>query len=514
MDARGVLGGVVQQFGQRMACLRELVQNAIDADTDRVDIRFDRDGGFARIQVEDYGCGMSLEDIDIYLLNVFRSSKEGDLQTIGKFGIGFVSVFALQPRHVVVETSKDGEHTRIVIDHDYAIRYYQGEPRLGTAVSMYLDADDKRLAELARDGLAFLEHSCQYVDIELVLHAEAVGGAQQLNRPFDLDLPYVARWSEPGTEVVVGYGDPAPGLCLMNRRLTLLREPRALLPGVSALVSSRHIEHNLARNAVIQDNKLERVMARVKALIDDTLFPMLLRDFQQAEAGPHPAKTLDVVVQIVANDRKPPYDALLDLPVVPVISDGEERRISLKRALTLAAGGALVTVLDLDSESLAGQVARRFTVVRSTALWPIGEALGKLAGDELLDADRDFGACLPVSLPIRARLLPLLDAARRWLPTGLIVEPVRLHLPGTEPRLALRVETIGAVWRSGETPEGALVALQAAHPLTRALEALAHRRPALAGHLLTHALAVDGVVPADANDLLDVWLATEEPAVP
>ena len=141
MNTDAVLQGVIQQFSQRAACLRELVQNAIDADTDRVDVWFDREDALYRVAVEDYGCGMTREHIDSFLLNVFKSSKEDDLESIGKFGIGFVSVFAMEPAYVVVETSRDGEHTRIVIDQALSIQYFEGEPRVGTAVSLYLRLD-------------------------------------------------------------------------------------------------------------------------------------------------------------------------------------------------------------------------------------------------------------------------------------------------------------------------------------------------------------------------------------
>ena len=62
---------------------------------------------------------MDRATIEGYLLTLFRSSKEQDLTKIGKFGIGFVSLFAVEPELVVVDTARDGVHHRVIFDSDY-----------------------------------------------------------------------------------------------------------------------------------------------------------------------------------------------------------------------------------------------------------------------------------------------------------------------------------------------------------------------------------------------------------
>ena len=100
--ARGVLNNLVTQFASPFDAMRELVQNSIDAGTSQVDVWVDFEtgpggAGVIAIHVDDYGEGMNEAIIDQQFTKLFASDKEGDLTKIGKFGIGFVSVFALEP---------------------------------------------------------------------------------------------------------------------------------------------------------------------------------------------------------------------------------------------------------------------------------------------------------------------------------------------------------------------------------------------------------------------------------
>jgi hypothetical protein len=70
------------------------------------------------IEVADAGEGMTREIIDNRLTRLFSSAKEGDYTKIGRFGIGFVSVFALDPEIVCVDTGRAGEHWRVVFRRD------------------------------------------------------------------------------------------------------------------------------------------------------------------------------------------------------------------------------------------------------------------------------------------------------------------------------------------------------------------------------------------------------------
>src|SRR5262245_53282464 len=104
---------MVRQFADPHAYYRELVQNSIDAGATRVDVSLsfvsDNGGdaaadaaavtqGVLHIAVADDGGGMDQATIERGLLVLFRSTKDGDPTKIGKFGVGFFSVFAAGPR--------------------------------------------------------------------------------------------------------------------------------------------------------------------------------------------------------------------------------------------------------------------------------------------------------------------------------------------------------------------------------------------------------------------------------
>ena len=113
-----VFQNLVDQFSDPFTCLRELVQNAMDAGTETIEVktRYLDDPGGVMLEIRDFGAGMTRDIIDTKLTRLFASDKENDLTKIGKFGIGFVSVFSLKPELVTVDTGRDGEFWRIAFD--------------------------------------------------------------------------------------------------------------------------------------------------------------------------------------------------------------------------------------------------------------------------------------------------------------------------------------------------------------------------------------------------------------
>jgi molecular chaperone HtpG len=143
----GLVADMVRQFADPYAFLRELVQNGIDAGATSLEVRIERaiDGTVAT-SVTDDGAGMSLETIQGPLLTLFESSKEGDSKKIGKYGVGFVSVFSTEPDEVQVTTWRDGQAwlVRLLKDHSYEVN--DAGPREGSGTTVTLL---KRLEEPA-----------------------------------------------------------------------------------------------------------------------------------------------------------------------------------------------------------------------------------------------------------------------------------------------------------------------------------------------------------------------------
>src|SRR3989338_6510013 len=115
--AQGMVLDLVNQFSDTLAFYRELIQNSIDAGSNRIDVSLEyvlEPGGQGKavMRVEDDGGGMDEDIIDNFLLVLFKSSKENDLTKIGKFGVGFLSVFAPKPSLGRASTSQNKEKQR------------------------------------------------------------------------------------------------------------------------------------------------------------------------------------------------------------------------------------------------------------------------------------------------------------------------------------------------------------------------------------------------------------------
>ena len=93
---------------------------------------------------------MSEEIIDDQLTTLFSSSKENDLTKIGKFGIGFVSVFALRPKGVLVQTGRDGEYWEVFFDARPELLQDRRSttPVEGTQITLFIEGDRARYTEL------------------------------------------------------------------------------------------------------------------------------------------------------------------------------------------------------------------------------------------------------------------------------------------------------------------------------------------------------------------------------
>ncbi|MEM7354409.1 MAG: ATP-binding protein, partial [Acidobacteriota bacterium] len=97
VETADALERLIHQFSDPLSFFRELIQNAIDAGTPEIDVAFSYQQGVMTISVDDYGEGMDRRIIDTKLTRLFSSGKEDDFTKIGRFGIGFVSVFAIHP---------------------------------------------------------------------------------------------------------------------------------------------------------------------------------------------------------------------------------------------------------------------------------------------------------------------------------------------------------------------------------------------------------------------------------
>ena len=280
--AGSALDMLVRQFSQPLACLRELVQNAIDAGTNQVEVTLahDTESGCLRLSVSDTGEGMTEHIIGTQLTRLFASSKEGDLTKVGKFGIGFVSVFALQPKAVVVDTGRQGENWRVLFKEDRSfelLRLPHGVE--GTTVHLYLSRDQHKIDELREKVRETLTFWCRHCCVQITVDGKPIGA------DFALLDPVQVSYEESGTRLVLAVN--AQAACFYgfyNQGLTLLEGTKSPIPHLSFKLDSRYLEHTLTRDNVIQNQDYAKGMALLDRVLKK-VYPATLYEHLRSGAG-------------------------------------------------------------------------------------------------------------------------------------------------------------------------------------------------------------------------------------
>lgn len=295
--SKDLVDELVHQFTDPYAAYRELIQNSIDAGSARIEVtlafRPNPSGGLLTATVQDWGEGMNRKVIEDYLITKFRSSKENDLTKIGKYGIGFVSVFALEPDAVTVDTAKDGESWRVLFKPDRSYQLLKvAEPFEGTRVTLHQASTAAAYQEHVTRARDALTRWCRHSEVDVAFSAGGADGtppgpAQTLHEPVAVDAPFQVEHREDGLHVVAGPSRAAPAVSgFYNRGLTLLETTEELLPGVALKIVSRTLEHTLTRDNVRRDQHFARALQVAKKLSEGPLLAALPQELEKAAARP------------------------------------------------------------------------------------------------------------------------------------------------------------------------------------------------------------------------------------
>jgi hypothetical protein len=281
-----LLARLVAQFASPYDFLRELVQNAIDAGSDTVEVvlytHADDDGrAVFELVVSDAGAGMDEPIIDRELTRLFGSSKSGDRTKIGGFGIGFVSVFAWQPARVLVQTGRGGETWELVFHEDRRFEKHRvDEPFEGTTVRLFrrgAPSERPAIAEAVRDSLW---RWCRYCPIEITFEDVADGNGPELIQ--DAPLPegeaLVVAAEREQSRLRVAFAVPSHVTLLRGGLVLAEGTPLEQLPHIGARMGrtrehlrvwadSARLRPNLARDTVIDDAGRRAVEQEVETMI-------------------------------------------------------------------------------------------------------------------------------------------------------------------------------------------------------------------------------------------------------
>ena len=326
--AAEALSALVDQFSQRSAFVRELIQNSLDAGSGRVELHVTEDDDELIVSVRDDGEGMTLEIIQNYLLVLFSSSKERDRTRIGKFGVGFASVFSLRPRLVIVDTGRDGKFYRVIFDAERRYTLAElDEPVEGTLVTLEVPKRDDAPAALAQELLDAAQYWCRYARAEVITSAAVKGLSRppaRVQAPFAVESLVTVSVEEPGFRAVMGYWhEPAAPVGFFNRGLTLLESVEDVLPGVTFKVEASALEHTLTRDNVVRDRRFAEVIERLRALAAGPLRDRWLTELRAVNKSGPAERHAALLRLAVADLRRLPEDEAL-------LSTADGARVSLK----------------------------------------------------------------------------------------------------------------------------------------------------------------------------------------
>lgn len=491
-----VLDSLVKQFADRYAFIRELLQNSLDAGAARIDVAMTWDGREFRVEVRDDGEGMDRPIIEGYLLTLFRSTKEDDLTKIGKFGIGFTSIFAMEPFEVVVDTGRDGVWHRVTFDEQRAYTLSRlADPYEGTTVTLRMARGRAAATEDARKIRAAALRWCRYADATITTSAHGTDeewDATPVAAAFTVDAPVVVTEESDGLRVVLGpHAAGTPPIGFYNRGITLWEGDEGLLPGVCFRAAGRHLEHTLTRDNVIRDRHFDHVMAAVRAAAGTRL-----RDAVHAEAGA--AATAGDLARVTrlfaAIHADAPWTWREDAPLLPghgralTLADLRGARSWLGK---LAGAGPTIWWAPPGCPVAAAAAATGLPiVVAALAEDPhLAWVVRALEGARRAITDGYF---LATAAKVEGPVAALFAAA------GVLAADLRGG--GLDQRLAVALPGPWGLGRAPAPARGGTLVVRANHPLVAKLAALA---PAIGGPLLAHAARVDAGLPTGAGAVAD-----------
>jgi hypothetical protein len=256
-----------RRYGQdEQVFLRELAQNARDAGASRIEVFTGLHRDEEWVTFDDDGEGMTFEHARAYLFRLYASSKEGDRDAAGCFGVGFWSVLHWEPATVTVESCTRRENWALSLDANLdnvreAACIKHGR---GTRITLRRRRRARSASEHAGRVADGLRRYCRYLRragsgfVPLPIRCDRI----PINEPFRVPGPVSLSFASRDAEGVVGLGSEprvelyARGLLVMT--VAILDE---LEPGRTVPAKSRHIG-GLAPVVLINSNRLELVLSR------------------------------------------------------------------------------------------------------------------------------------------------------------------------------------------------------------------------------------------------------------
>lgn len=521
----GVVADMVRQFADKYAFLRELVQNSIDAGATRLRVEVTRGGDDTVLtSVLDDGTGMTADTMESALLTLFSSTKEGDSGAIGKYGVGFVSVLAIAPEEVTVDTWRDGarHRLRLLPDHSWELAPLGGTDGHGTRVTLTTRADSDAFAAHVTAVRTALRRWCGHarVPIELCTPRSTETHLERIDAPMAVDALVSVRVERDGATLVLGAGARAPEAAFYSRGLLLLATHNSFdgLEQLTFKVDSARLAHTLSRDDVRRDAAFDSVLAELRRVARTELRQALVEALATAARTAAAGEPAQEHAQLFALGRAAPFTLRDDELWVPLCDPSSSARVAtlatLERARPRRRPALLATRPDLLTALLANAGRPVAWLRDDLARRTFAEHFGQRT---VADAHDVFVALAPVES--RGSDATLLGAIESCLEAA--------GYPARSAVLTTRVgracghvgyfvsDPLPCVFESarllGGGTRGTTLALDADHALVRLAREHASTDARVAGHLLTRLVLLDaeGTTPARRNEALLLHAARE-----
>lgn len=265
--------------------LRELAQNARDAEASRIEVELREDPDGFELSFGDDGRGMSFEEARRFLFRLYASSKEGVSESAGRFGVGFWSILRFDPVGFRIESGQEGRWA-VECSGDLSriepVEPLSDGPGTRIVLRRRRQSDDGDL--LGRVGER-LSHYCRYLR-RAGRQRRALPvfyNGRSINEAMTLDGPVTLSFSSREAEGVVGLG-PEPRVELYARGLWVTtvsvleelepnastRRPAAPGEGLAPVVilNSDALEVVLSRDEPVDSRALRRLLRLARARVD------------------------------------------------------------------------------------------------------------------------------------------------------------------------------------------------------------------------------------------------------
>lgn len=358
-----VFENLVDQFSDPFTFYRELIQNSMDAGSNQVDVTCEYDEVVQRVTVtvSDSGEGMTERIIDDQLTKLFSSTKEHDFTKIGKFGIGFVSIFAIQPELIILDTGRDGQYWRVAFDGSTQYSLFRlKSPVEGTSIRLFKRLPAVAWPEFVQRSRDTISYWCGYSETRVSFNGEL------LNKELAVDSPCSVTVTGPGTRAVVGMTTESnPEFGMYNHGLTLKQGHEALLPGLTFRIKSNYLEHTLTRDNVIVDHNYHKAMVILNSAAEKELVEEFCRRLAELQSAlPLRLDELEALLQAALNWLAPRPKILKELASRPLLPTHHHGLVSLRQ---LKSKGFLEGALYYDTVS--GPVTEALSREEMPVLW-------------------------------------------------------------------------------------------------------------------------------------------------